>query len=806
MEALVLDLRHAARRLTRGRGGALLAVLTVSVAVSIGVATWSAVHGVLLAPLPYRAADRLVMLWERHEEKGIEHRVAAPARFTSWRENARSFSEMVAYQTWTEMTLSAGGEAEVAPVIPVTSDFLSFLGLSPAHGRDLAAEDAEGEGRRVALLGHRVWQRRFAGDPAVVGSAIRLQGEPWTVVGILPEEARIAGVLPLGAEATPGEEILVPLAGVAWEARVYGALQVVGRLAEGVGLDQARAELDVLAAALALEHPGTDEGWSVEVVPLRDEVAGAFGPVLTLLLAAVLAVHLLACSNLAGLFLSRAIARSRETAVRAALGASRARVRRLALLEGALVAGAGAALGLAVAAGAGPLLGRVASTSLPLGARFGLAPGALAVAVAMAVATAVLVGGPAALASSRAAIPGAVRGAGLAAGERGRRLLVIAQVALATVLLLGAALTVRSLLDLRAIEPGFEPERVLTLRVDLPRWRYEDGAARRGALRGLLDELGSLPGVETIGAVNQAPLGRVSDSFRLWLAGRGEQRPIDLPTAEIRTFAGDYFETLGVAVLRGRIPADLLAEGGAREVVVNAPLARTLWPGADPLGRLVGIDGPEGPWLEVVGVVSEVRHFGLERAAPPELWVPYRLVPWPSVVLALRGDAPAALVEPAIARMRGFDPELAAYDVATLSARLSQSLAPRRLPAMLLGLFGAGGALVAGLGLYALLAFGVTARGREIGLRLAVGARPGDLVRQFLGSGLRLVTTGVALGLGLGALALPLGRRWLGELGALDPWSVVGVAALGLAVGIAAALGPALRAARHDPARVLRAE
>jgi predicted permease len=375
---------------------------------------------------------------------------------------------------------------------------------------------------------------------------------------------------------------------------------------------------------------------------------------------------------------------------------------------------------------------------------------------------------------------------------------------LAALLLCGATVAVRTLIDLRAVDPGFEPERVLTLRVDLPRWRYETGSARRAALAGLLDELETLPGVEAVGAVNQAPLGRVSDSFRLWLPGRPELRPIDMPTAEIRTVAGGYLAALGIPLLRGRGLLGTLDAGGPQQALVNRPLAERLWPGQDPLGQRLSIDGAEGPWLEVVGVLATVRHFGVERAAPPELYVPYRQIQWPSVVLALRSSAPGSLVEPVLARLRAFDPELAAYEVATLDARLDQTLAPRRLPALVLSLFGVGGLLVAALGLYAMLAFGVVSRAREIGLRMAVGASRTDIARSFLAGGLRLTLLGLVLGLALGWGTQRVAVRWLDGLRALDLASVLFVVVVCLGVGVAAALGPAVRAARHDPARVLR--
>ncbi len=812
MHALVSELRHALRRLAARPAFALVAVATLALGSGVTTALFSVARGVLLRPLPFERPGRLVMLWETAPERDVDRRPVAPARFRAWREQASSFTSLAGFEPWVLFNLS-GKEAapETVQAVPVTSGFFSLLGARAALGRTFAPEEIAGDAH-VAILSHALWRRRFGGDPAVLGRALSLDGEAYRVVGVMPAGFRVAGILPLGFRPDKDAVLFVPASGIAWEARSYGLFSTLGRLRDGVSPEKAQAEMDAIASRLAREHPDTDTGWGVEVVPLDRQVEGPYRSAILLLLAAAGLVLLVAAVNVAGLLLVRSRERVGEMAVRAALGAPRRRLFAPALAEALLLALAGSLLGLALARWGTAALLALAPAHLPRQGAIGVDGVVLGFALALGCLTALGAALPAGLAAARRGLRPLLEHRAERHDEgRIRALLVVVQVALAVVLAVGAGLLARSVAGLERVDLGFRPQGVLTLRLDLPWARYETGARRGAFVADLLGRLDRLPGVGSAGVVNQIPLGGLSDRFRVWLPGEEYRRHVDVPTAEIRAVAGDYFRALGQPLLAGRLFDRRDRPGAPGVVLVNRTMARSFWPdlapGEEPLGRRLGLDGPEGELLTVVGVVADVRHFGPDQAPRPEMYVPYHQIAWPSVALVIETTgAPRALLPAVRSAVAALDPELAPYDVATLEERLGASLGRWRFVNALLDLFGAAGLGLAALGLYGLLAYAVASRARELGIRLVLGAEPRALRRRVLLQGLALAALGVAAGTVAAALLAPALGSLLYGVGPADPATFAGAALLLLATAAAAAWPPARRATRVDPAAVLRSE
>lgn len=791
------DLALAVRLLLRRPGSSFAVVAMLAVALAGNVTMFALADSLFLRPLPFAAADRLVALDERAPKWNLESVSISYGDFALWREKTSTFEAMA---VWDEaaFNLTSAGSAERVDAARATHDLLGVLGVRPALGRGFTAEEDAPGGPKVALLGDSLWRRLFDGDPAALGRSIRLDGEPYEVIGVLPASLRF-----------PREvQLWVPLA-ESPEGN-YGSYSYagVGRLRPGITPARAKEDLDSIHAALIERFP-YKEAVSAVVDPFRESYARERRATMRSLFAAVVLVLLVACADAAAIALARGTLRAREMGVRTALGAGRWRIVSQLLAESLVLATLAGAAGLGLAALALRGLQGALADSLPFWVSFAIDAKTVAFGAALVLGTALLCGLAPALQTVRVDVSEALRATDVRGGAaRGRRTLdalVVVEIALAQLLVVAAGLIFLSQRQVLAVEPGFRAEGVLTFGVSLPEHDYPDHAGRLAFWQRTVERLRSLPGVDGVAGATHLPLhGHTGSFFVAEGAAQGDpdaSRPVILT----RRITGDYFPTLGIPLVAGGAFSPTAASA---EVVVNETFARHFWPGTDPVGKRVRFDGDEEEWLTVVGVARDVRHYGLDREVRPGVYLPIR----PDYVTETLGLAlhttlpPESLAEPVRAAMRELDPALPLFRVGTLEARLSESLALRRLTARFFSLFAAVGLFLAAAGAYGVLAFAVARRRREIAIRMAIGARAAQVVREVLRSGLRLAVLGVALGLGAALLAGGFLRSLLFGVEARDLRVFLVAPAILLAVALAAAFGPARRASKLQAMAVLREE
>ena len=808
MRNLSSDLRHAARSLRRSPGYAAAAGLTFALGIGATTAIFSVVQGVLLRPLPYPEPDRLAAAYAR---AGGGLATVSPPDFVDWRAGAESFAALAAWHR-TQLTLVGDGGAELLAGARVTPGFFEVLGVRPALGRGFRPEEEVAGADRVAVLGHAVWRDRFGADPGVVGRTVSLDGTA----------RRVVGVTPAGFEFPSDAALWVPRSFSADDLTTQrGAhyLQVVGRLRPGVAVEEAEAELEAIAARLESAFPDTNTGYSATVLPLREAIVGNVRPALLVLFGAVVLVLLLACANVAGLGLARAVDRERDLAVRAAFGAGRGRLLTLGLTEALLLSLMGAAAGLLLARWGADLILALRPDELPRVDEIRLDVRVAAFTAACAILAGLGAGLLPALRISRIGdlqrrLKEAGRGLTGGSGAATRRLLVAGEIALAVILLSGAGLLIRSFLHLNEVDPGFRTSGVLTFEVSLPDEYEEEPARARLFARGLLDRLQAAPGVEAAGGVFGLPLSGMAYGISVErLDGAvAYDAPGEGRSVQVRVATPGYFEAMGIPVLRGRgfLPSD--REDAPPVAVVSASAGELLWPGEDPvdhsveLGTSFGLGGPRAGG-RVVGVVPDVRHYGLDEAAPPVVYVAHAQFPVDVLSVALQtAGNPRRLEGLAREAVRELDPAVAVDDVRTVGDLVASSVGERRFYMALVGAFAGLALLLAGIGIYGLVAYTVRRRTGELGLRIALGAERGDILRLVLRQAAVLAAVGVAAGT-LGALALTgTLRGLLFGLGPRDPATLAAGAAFLFAAVLVAAWLPARQAAAVDPNVALRAE
>jgi putative ABC transport system permease protein len=800
MQTLWQDLRYGARMLFKNPGGAMIAVFTLALGIGANAAIFSVVNGVLLRPLPYSEPQQLVRLFETVDRATManDRMEVAPANFHDWREPARSFSRLAAFGlTWS--VINNDGEAERLDGALVTSDFFATMGVAPARGRAFTTEDEQAGERRV-VIGFDLWQRRFGGADDIVGRAIQLDGFSFTVIGVAPpgfqypRHTQVYELYRLNANQR--------------QMREAHFLKVVARLKPGVTVAQAQSEMTAMARRLAEQYPQTNRNWGANVVPLREVEVGRVRPELMALLGAVGLALLVACSNVASLLLARSIARQTEIGVRLALGASAWRIARQLLTESLMLAALGAVAGLLLGEWALEALLALAPESLPRLGEVRLDTSAIGFTLLLSLLTGVLSGlAPAWQAARQDAR--LTPGVGMRPGQR--RLfnaLVVSEIALTMVALLGAGLLVNSFLRLRRVEPGLDVERLLTVTFEPPSARYNGAdwrAQRLNFWNQFSARVAALPGVEAVGAVDSLPF---SGDARLWRFRRegDDANAAAGPAATFQVATPDYFRAVGMKLKRGRLFTSGDIENSPPVAVVNETMARRFWPGAEAVGRRIVIRN-EPFAREIVGVVSDVKHFGLDREAQPEMYAPFEqfVIDVMPTVIRVSGD-PASLAGAVREQARAVDPSVAVADIAPMRELLSDSLAQRRFTMLLLSVFATVATLLASAGVYGVMAYGVTSRAREIGVRLALGAQRGDVLWLVLKRGLKLASAGVAIGL-LASLALTrLIKELLFGVSATDPLTFAVIAVLLIAVALLACWIPARRAAKVDPMVALREE
>ncbi|MEA2691579.1 MAG: hypothetical protein QOJ16_966 [Acidobacteriota bacterium] len=802
MRDLWTDLRYAARTLARSPGFTAAAALTLALGIGANAAVWSVVHAVLLRPLPYPHSERLVLLWETAPE--VPRSSFSGPDFLDYRERlARQdrrgpFAGLAAFVASGVQLDSENGPERVRGCT-ASEGFFQILGARPALGRTFLAEDHRPGAPPVIVLTDGLWRRRFGADPRIVGKALPVNGRSAIVVGVLPPGFRFS---------IPGflnpVEVWTPLALIPGGDRGGRSLRVLGRLRPGVAQAAAREELAATAALLARQYPATNDGVGARLVPLHEQIAGASRRALLVLLAAVGLVLLTACANVANLLLARAAARRREIAVRSALGAGRWRLLSQLLAESLLLAALGGALGLLFAAWGLDLLVPLGGAELPRADEIGFDAATLAFTVGAVLLTALLFGLVPAFHVARQG-----PGEGLRDGERGgsgvgrqraRRTLAIAEVALALVLSTGAGLLIRSFLGLLDTRPGFEPRGVLTAAVSLPKWKYREGPAQAAAVAELLARVSALPGVRAAGAIDDLPLDGDRDANSYTFEGKTDVK--NMPSAEVRSITPGYFAAMRIPLRAGRPFTAADAAKAPPVAIVNQALARASFPGVDPVGRRLSFDGKQ--WLEVVGVAGDVRDLALDAPPEPEIYLPHAQVPSPRMTLAIAGGT--GLAAAVRQEARAVDRDLVVVRAQPMTEVIGAALAERRFHVLLLGLFAAAAFALAAIGVYGVISSGVAERTREIGIRVALGAGRGDVLRMVLGQGAALAAAGVAIGTAAALAASRLLAGLLYGVGASDPATFAAAALLLAGVALLASLLPAARASRLDPVRALKEE
>jgi putative ABC transport system permease protein len=806
---LLRDAHHGCRLLLRAPGFAAAAILTLALGIGANAAIFSVLNAVLLRPLPYADPERVVMVGER--TPGGSANNVGYATFLDWRQRSRGFEEMALIRSWSP-TLVTAGEPERIAAMRVSSNFFRLLGVHPALGRDFLPEEDTPNRWRVVLLSDRLWRRRFAADPQVVGRVITMNDRAYTIAGVMP-----AAFEPLLSEHFYQRADMWGLIG--YDATLPSAcrgcqhLKAIGRLSPGVSLEQARADIDAVQAQVRAEHPTEYErAGTMALVPIEEELTGHLRPAMAVLMGAVAFVLLIACANVANLLLARLAQRERDLALRSALGASRTRLIRQLLVESVLIAVLGGLAGLLLGAWGMPLLTRLAPSATSRLAEARVDRQVLGFSLLVSLATAFLFGLLPALRASRVDLQALLNAASRKTAEGSasiaRRALVAAEVALAVVLLMGAGLMLRSVSRLLAVDPGFDPDGVLTLQVSFIGEAYAKDAAVLARTDEILARLRALPGVEAAAAAGQIPLGGNGDTWGFHIQGRLLANPAEAPSAERYSVTPDYFAAMRIPLRRGRLFTDADSAGAEPVMLIGEQTARRLWPGGDPIGEHVRIGNPkDGPWRKIVGVVGDVRHQALALPPTLQMYLPQAQLTDSYLALVIRsGGEAAALATEARRIVASVARDVPVYEVAPLAELVSRSVGPRRFVMVLLELFGAVAVLMTAVGVYGVISYSVVQRTREIGVREALGASPWDVIRLVLGSGLPVVGGGLAAGVVIALAASRFLRGSLYGITATDPATLAGATMILFLVALAAHGVPLARAMRIDPAVALRQE
>ena len=801
VHAFIQDLKHGARVLAHQPGVTIVAVLTLALGIGANSAIFSAVNAILLRPLPYEAPDRLVTLWEKRPAEGVMDNVVSPADFVDWTKMTTSFQGMAA-MTWVPGDLTGAGDPVRLLVGAVSPSFFDVFGVKPMLGRTFREDEGTMGRHRVVILGHAVWATRFGRDRSIVGRQLSLNGVPHEVVGVLPETFEFPDdTLDLWAPL-PHDGLTVPLP------RANHQYSVFARLKDGVTLEQARTDMDRVGKILEQQYPDTNRGHGGWAASLEDRLKTPVRKSLLLLLGAVAFVLLIACVNVANILLAKAAGRRREMAVRAAVGAGRARLAGQMLTESLLLACLGGLASLLVAWWGIALLRQLAPDGVPLLglSHLGLEPRVLAFTAALSLATGILFGFLPAWHLAGQDVNASLKDGGRspAGVRRGLRVaLVVSEIALASLLLVAAGLTLRSFQSVLALEPGFATTGILTASVSLPAARYPDADAALVAFAQLEDKLRALPGVTAAGATSHLPLGGRDSRRGVGIEGRTPTP--DTPTrAHPRSVTPGYFDAMGVTIRAGRSFTAADAVNAPRVAIVNDTMARRYWPDASPVGKRIRLGGTND-WITVVGVVADVKHWGLEANVNPELYLPEPQYVSLGLTFVLRtaGD-PAQLAAAVRERVRSVDPDLPVSDVRTMQDVASGSVAARRGGMLLVSAFGLLALVLAAAGIHGVMSHLIALRTAEIGVRMTLGASPAGVMGLILREGAMQALVGLAIGLTGGVLLMRGFRTMLFGVAPADPLTLAVVGGVLLATALAACAVPARKAMRIDPVRALR--
>lgn len=795
------DLRYALRMLVKNPGFAIFSLATLALAIGPNAAIFSLINSLLLKPLPYHQPERLVWIAQTHTQYGTADMV--PGRhLLDWKDESQILEKIAAF-TLANQTLSGGGAPERVDVSSVSSDFFQLLGARPLFGRMFSADDDRPTSGLVAVISHSLWTRRYNSDAGIIGKSIRLDGHDHTVIGVLPPEFRF--VQPFDVWRPLRLDPVLERGN-----RQVSMLNVVARLKPSVGFENAQNELAAIVERN--QKKGAPElNGLVQLIPLHAKLVGGTRALLLILLGAVVLVLLIACTNVGNLLLSRGATRQKEFAIRTALGAGRLRLMRQIVMEGAVLAVGGAVLGLflaklslqAFASDVVMSFGSIARVSTIQVDRW-----VLGFTILISVLATLLFGLIPAIQLSQPSLGNWLKERGQSGGyhnQRLRRMFMLAQVALAVMLLTGAGLLVRSFTKLMDVHPGYRAEHLLTMRLSLPESRYAESQQSAAFFDRLLQQIKAIPGVESAGAINHLPL----SNFKFMGALRipGQPRQAHASAIPVGVVTPDYFHTMGIPLRAGRVFNEQDTAEGPRTVVISEELAKQMFPNTDPIGKLLWVPGPGATTPVVVGVVGDIKHVGLDSEITPQVYIPSQQFGQTLMALVLRTTVPplatAGAVRQEVLRM---DPELAVFDLQTMEARVADSVAPRRISLKMLSMFALLALALAAVGIYGVFSVAVTQREQEFGIRLAIGARRGSIVGLVLKESLILTAGGVVLGVGASLGATRVLSNLLFEVQPHDPPTFALVCLTLFSTALVGTLVPAWRAGRVDPMVALRSE
>jgi putative ABC transport system permease protein len=810
MTTIVKDLRYGFRMLGKSPGSTVIAMVALALGIGATSSIFSVVNAVLVRPLPYHDSSRLAVIWETKLSKGIRQEKVSPPNYRDWLEQQRVF-DMIAALREQPSVLAGSQLPERVETALISPRLFESLGVKATLGRTFFAEEDQAGRNRVTVMSYGLWQRRFGGDSGILGKNIVVDGNNFTIIGIMPRDFRMLDTASeLWMPYTLDEKEL--------SQRGFHTLMVIGHLKPGATLDLAVSEMRSIAGRIEQQYPDTNAGWSANIIPLREQMVGDIGPTLWTLLGAVLFVLLIACANVASLLLARAGSRDREIALRLALGAKPARLLRQLLTESVLLALAGGLLGLALAAGSISVLQKFGPSNLPRLAEINIDWRVLAFTLVVSVATGVVFGLAPALLILRGDLNSVLKtgsrgNTGSHSRARWRNALVVSEIASCVVLLAGAGLLIRSFTRLENVNPGFRPDHVLTMQIALPETRYS-GQKIGLFYQQLVERLHALAGAQYAGIARNLPLSGADASLNFVIENRPVESSAEQSRAKYRAASADYFAALGIPLVRGRYFDRTDGEKTPGIVIINNTMARRFWPGEDPVGKRMkaGFNGSQ--WCTIVGIVGDVKHTGLDAETNAEMYYHYLQIP-PELMGFVEGTMTLVLhtqAEPnsMVAAVRGevqkLDADLAVFNVKSMQEMVGGSLAQPRFRTLLLGVFAGVALILAATGLYGVIAYAVTQRTNELGVRMALGAQKSDVLKLVVGEGAQLAGIGIGIGL---LVALPLMRiisRLLFGVNAADPVTFGATALLIILVTVAASYLPALRAIKVDPVVALRSE
>ncbi len=804
MTTLSQDIKYGIRVLVKSPGFTVVAVLALALGIGTNTAIFSVVNNVLLRPLPYPDAERLVHFEGINPARGISDSRLSMPDFVDWQKETDAFESMTAFFQSGMILTSKNAEPERVPRAVVTASFFPTMGVTPVLGRALVKDDEALDSQPVVVLSYGLWQRRYGANPSIIGGAITLGGRPVTVVGVMPA----------GFDYPTKAQVWMPLAAYPDETRNNRYVEVLGRLKPTATVAGAQTQIETVNARLRQEYKETNDGWSARLTGLQDWTTRDVRTSLLLLLGAVGFVLLIACANVANLLLARASARRKEIALRTALGAGRWRIIRQLLTESSLLAALGGAVGLALSLLLTKLLVAISPPDIPRLDQVGLDARVLTFTVGVSVLVGLLFGLAPALQASKTDLNDVLKEGGRSASEGHRRnrvraLLVVSEIALSLLLLIGAGLLIKSFMLLRDVNPGFDAENLLTMRISLPGTRYTEPKQQANFFRELTGRVSALPGVEAAGATLSLPLG--GSNFSVGHSFVREGRPLTTEEAvdcDYFVVTPDYIKTMRIPVRTGRSFTDHDTEGNPLVVVINESIARRVFPGEDPIGKRITVWPDEKVPREIIAVVGDVKSERLDAETGYQIYVPHAQdAGWGALSLAVRTKGePEALTAGVRGAILAIDKNQPAHDINTMDNVLSASVANSRLVVLLFGLFAMFALLLASIGIYGVIAYSVAQRTREIGIRLALGAQTRDVLRMIITQGMILALIGAGLGL-LGAfLATRVMRSLLYGVSTTDPLIFIGVSLLLTIVALLACYIPARRATKVDPMIALRYE